>query len=316
MAKHLVRFTESLHQFSVALVILVLALGIYGITVELVQAQGSTTEEKIIISGASGQLGGLTVKELLERGVKARNLILVSRAPEKLEQYARLGASVRYGDFTEPESLVAAYAGGQHMLLISINSGGGKRPELHKNAMDAAVKAGVEHIAYTSFVNLDNNTSALATDHRRTEEYLKASGVKWTMLRNQIYADGLVRQAKVMVDNGRAVVPPDETRLGYVTRADCAASAAAVLSTPGHDNKAYDITGPELLGQAEIARAASQVTGKPIEIIEGDGSAGGFRLRGKFLSITSTAVEDLTGRPATGIVALLQANKDKIIDPE
>jgi len=275
-------------------------------------AQGPASQEKIIISGASGQLGGLTVDALLKRGVKPENLILVSRTPDKLAQYAKLGASVRYGDFTRPESLPAAYAGGKHLLLISINMGGDQRVALQKGAIDAAIKAGVKQIAYTSFVNMDHNTSPVANDHRQTEAYLKSSGVAWTMLRNHVYMDGLVAQAARMVKDGRAVVPPNETLMGYVTRADCAAAAAAVLSTPGHDNKAYDITGPELIGVLQIAAAASAVTGKPIEVVMGTEAPGGFQMSGDFFSITSTAVADLTGRPATSIRDLLIANKDKL----
>ena len=269
-------------------------------------------DEKIIISGASGKLGGLAVEELLERGVQPDRLILVSRTPEKLESYAQMGASVRFGDFARPESLADAYKGGDRMLLISISSGGNKRAELQATAIDAAIKAGVNHIAYTSFVNMDNNTSPIANDHRTTENYLKQSGVAWTMLRNHIYMDGQVAQAAQMVKDGRAVVPPNETLMGYVTREDCADAAVGALITPGHEYKAYDITGPELIGVRQIAEAASAVTGKKIEIIEGTQTPGGFRLSGDFFSITSDAVELLTGRPATSIRDLLEANKQNL----
>jgi len=275
--------------------------------------QDMRSQEKIIISGASGKLGGLAVEELLHRGVDPHNLILVSRTPEKLARYADMGASVRFGDFMKPESLPAAYAGGSRMLLVSISSGGPKRPELQAHAIDAAIQAGVKQIAYTSFVNMDHNTSPIAHDHRITEEYLKQSGVAWTMLRNSIYMDGLVAQAARMVNEGRAVVTPDETRIGYVTRADCAAAAAAVLITPGTENKAYDITGPELIGVREIASATSAVSGKKIDIVQGTAQSGGFRLTGDFFSVTSNAVEELTGRPATSIHDLLQANRDKLL---
>ena len=109
-------------------------------------ANGQEPQDKIIISGASGKLGGLAVEELLKRGIEPGNLILVSRTPEKLEKYARLGASVRYGDFSKPESLPAAYAGGTRMLLISISSGGEKRPEWQEHAIDAARRAGVNRL--------------------------------------------------------------------------------------------------------------------------------------------------------------------------
>jgi NAD(P)H dehydrogenase (quinone) len=227
--------------------------------------------EKIIVSGASGNLGGLTVDELLARGVAASRLILVSRTPDELGKYKDLGASVRFGDFTEPESLPAAYAGGTRMLLISVGGDGEvTATELLKRAIDAAKSAGVKHIAYTSYVGITRgDTAGRAADHQATEEALRASGLAWTMLRNSIYMHGLIGQAARMVADGRAVIPPNESTIGYVTREDCARAAAAVLSTPGHENKAYDITGPELLGVRATAAVASAVTGKPIEVVQG-----------------------------------------------
>ena len=113
------------------------------------QPEGES-HDRIVISGASGQLGGLVVKELLARGVPASNLILVSRTPEKLDEYKKLGAATRLGDFAKPESLPAAFAGGKKLLLISIGFGAGPRPEAHKHAVDAAVAAGIDRIVYTS----------------------------------------------------------------------------------------------------------------------------------------------------------------------
>jgi NAD(P)H dehydrogenase (quinone) len=132
-------------------------------------------QDKIIVSGASGQLGSLVIDELLARRVPPENLILVSRTPntDHLKSYAAQGASVRFGDFNDPASLDAAYRGGTRMLLISINGGGGDRPALHKVAIDAAVRAGVKQIAYTSYVNADESVSTIAVDHRRTERILQ-----------------------------------------------------------------------------------------------------------------------------------------------
>ena len=86
-----------------------------------------------------------------------------------------------------------------------------------------------------------------------------------------------------------------------------------MLITPGTENKAYDITGPELIGVREIAAAASAVTGKPIEVVQGTEQPRGFRVSGDFFSVTSNAVTDLTGRPAASIRDLLQSNKDKLL---
>jgi NAD(P)H dehydrogenase (quinone) len=303
-------------------------IALLGVT-ELAAAQ-----DKIIVSGASGQLGGLVIEELLKRKVAPQNLILVSRTPDTLKQYADRGASVRFGDFTKPESLDAAYQGGTRMLLISINAGGGERPELHKAAIDAAVGAGVKQIAYTSYVNADRyTTSIIAGDHRRTERYLEESGVAWTLLRNQIYADGLPDQAVQIVRDGKLVTSTPDARVAYVTREDCAAAAAAVLATPGHDNKAYNITGPDAIGPAELVALASEISGKKVELVALDepgyrqylldngtpedainGTLSfGKELDSPFLREPSTAVAELTGRPPTSVRALLVADKAKLV---
>ncbi len=270
----------------------------------------ASDNERIIVSGASGQLGGLVVEELLARGVAPERLILVSRTPEELQRYADMGASVRFGDFTQPESLPDAYAGGTRMLLISINTLG-DRPRLHGNAVDAAVAAGVRHIVYTSIVDADNNASPLAADHRATEERIRASGLTWTMLRNQLYMDGIVDRAARMVADGRAELRPGEQRTAYVARADCAAAAAAVLAAGGHENQAYDITGPEVLGTADLARIAAEVTGTPIEVVTIAGDVAGPAPNPSF-EVVSTAVADLTGRPAMTARQMLEANREAL----
>lgn len=271
--------------------------------------------ERIVISGASGQLGELVVRELLARGVSAGNLILVSRTPEKLDEFKKLGAATRFGDFAKPESLPAAYAGGTRMLLISIGFGAGPRPEAHQRAIDAAVAAGIKHLVYTSYVAISRGDhSGLAGDHFQTEESIKKSGLAWTMLRNSIYSNGLVQQAAKMLADGKAAVSDTDARIGYVTREDCAAAAAAVLTNPGHENKAYDITGPELIGAREIAQAASTVTGRPIQLVTADPNAPGARraFGGPSIAVVSEDVAKLTGRPATSLRALLEAHRGEL----
>jgi NAD(P)H dehydrogenase (quinone) len=276
---------------------------------------GAAGKERIIISGASGQLGDAAVKDLLARGVPAQNLILCSRTPDSLAQYAKLGAVTRFGDFSRPDSLAAAFAGGTRMLLISIGGGAGPRPVAHGHAIDAAKAAGVRQIAYTSWLGISKgDTQGLAVDHIATENLLRNSGVAYTFLRNSLYMEILLPQAVKMLADGKAVVPAAEVRVGYVSRGDCAAAAAAVLSTPGHDNKSYDITGPALVGVADIAAAATAATGKSITVMPADPNAPPVRgFAGPALAFTSTAVADLTGHPGTSIQAFLAANKDKLL---
>ena len=301
----------------------------------LLSSPVALAQDKIIVSGASGQLGSLVIDELLARKVAPEDLILVSRTPntDHLNAYAARGASVRFGDFNQPESLDAAYRGGTRMLLISINGGGGDRPELHRVAIDAAVRAGVKQIAYTSYVNADRyEDSTIAVDHLRTERILQESGVAWTMLRNQIYANGLVDQAVQIVSDGRYVTHTPDARVAYVTREDCAAAAAAVLTTPGHDNKAYNITGPDAIGPRELVALASEISGKPVELVVlseadyrrrlaesgmPDAAINGTisfaaELDSPYLREPSTAVAELTGRPATSVRTLLTNDRERL----
>ena len=273
------------------------------------------SRDKIVVSGASGQLGGLVVKELLARGVPASNLILVSRTPEKLDEFKKMGASTRFGDFAKPESLPAAFAGGKKLMLISIGFGAGPRPEAHKHAVDAAVAAGIDHIVYTSYVAISQGDNAgLASDHFQTEEIIKKSGIAWTMLRNSIYSNGLVQQARKMLADGKAAASPTDPRIGYVTREDCGAAAAAALTSAGQENRVYDITGPELIGPRELAAAASAVAGKPIEIVAADPNAPGARraFGGPSIAVVSQDFAKLTGRPATSVRALLEAHRAEL----
>ena len=274
-------------------------------------AAAATPHDRIVISGASGQLGGQAVKLLLARGVPARNLILVSRTPDDLADYAKQGAAVRFGDFTKPESLPAAFAGGTRMLLISIGFGAMPRPQAHGNAITAARAVGMKQIAYTSWVGITRgDTAGLAVDHIATEDLLRKSGVAWTFLRNSIYMDTQLGPAAKMIAEGKVTVPNPEYPIGYVTRDNCAQAAAAVLR-PGHENKSYDITGPALLGVRDIAAAASKVSGRPITVLppvpDAPPASGSFA--SPAISVTSTAVADLTGQPATPIMEFFAANK-------
>jgi NAD(P)H dehydrogenase (quinone) len=192
----------------------------------------------------------------------------------------------------------------------------------------------VKQIAYTSYVNADRYTdSIIAVDHLRTERYLEESGVAWTLLRNQIYADGLPNQAAQIVHDGKLVTSTPDARVAYVTRKDCAAAAAAVLTTPGHERKAYNITGPGAIGPRELVALASEVSGKRVELVvldepgyrkylldngtpeDGINGALSFaaELNSPYLREPSTAVADLTGRPATSVRQLLLANKQRLI---
>jgi NAD(P)H dehydrogenase (quinone) len=232
-----------------------------------------------------------------------------------------MGASTRFGDFTQPESLPLAYEGGDKMLLISLNTRGNPNPRvateraaLHQIAIDAAVAAGVEHIVYTSYVDAERNTSPIAADHRLTEAMLRSSGVAWTALRDQWYADRIVGEAAEMIAAGRVVVDPDEVGAAYVTREDCAAAAAAALTTPGHENRVYEITGPERILRRDIARIASEIAGVPIEVIEASpDQLAGLPEPLPSSETLSSHFAELTGRQGTTARQILEASREALL---
>ncbi len=281
-------------------------------------AQAIEPQPRIVVSGASGRIGGLVVEKLLDRGIRPENLILVSRTPLELERYAALGASTRFGDFLQPESLDTAYEGGDRLLLISLNSNNrdprvpARRAELHQVAIDAAVEAGVQHIVYTSFVDADNNVSPIAVAHRATEAALRESGIAWTFLRNQWYADRLVGEAARMVADGRALVLPADPGTAYVTREDCAVAAAVALMTEGHENRVYEITGPALIRMSELASIASEISDVEIEVSVA-GPADEVRDAPPSGGTLSTHFRQITGEPGTTARDLLEANRGALL---
>ncbi|MFE3999466.1 SDR family oxidoreductase [Nocardioides sp. YIM B13467] len=226
----------------------------------------------IAITGASGQLGRLVADQLLTT-VDPAEVVLLTRDPAKLADYAERGADVRAADFGKPDELVEAFAGVERVLLISTDAVGA-RVEGHLAAIDAAVKAGVRHMAYTSVSGpTADNPAGVVADHAATEDALRESGLAWTMLRNNLYADMQVDSVAQAAATGQLVTNTGDGGAAYVTRADCAAVAAGVLTGEGHEGKAYDVTGPHAYTAADLAELATQKSGKPVDVVQVDDEA-------------------------------------------
>lgn len=299
---------------------------------------------RIVITGASGQYGRLATDKLIALG-RASDLILITRSPDKLADRTAQGCDVRFGDFDRPESLATAVQGAGKMLLIS-GTRVGARVVQHKAAIDAAVAAGVGHIAYTSFVDIDEANPAIVTvDHRDTERLIEASGMAWTMLRDAHYADAMILNAAPgFIASGAWLTSTNGAREAMVWREDCVDSAVAVLTTPGHENKVYRITGPNRENFAEVAAMLNDILGCSIELVETDDdgmyamfdamgiprepvddqSVAGLpwnsddmvsferAIREGFLDICTDDVERLTGRKPRSVRQLIEENADML----
>jgi NAD(P)H dehydrogenase (quinone) len=295
-------------------------------------AQEDKPEDAIIVSGASGALAGETIQALVARGVKLTRLILVTRTPENLASLAANGAQVRSGDFTKPETLEAAFAGGREMLLISTNSDG-DRVAQHSAAISAARRAGVRRIVYTSFTNpTDENPASIVRDHRLTEEALTRSGVAYTILRNQLYMEGMIDELARAVARGEMLTNAGRGKWAPVSRRDCGAVAAMVLTTSGHERKIYDITGPDLVNWVELAKLVSEVAGRTFRVIQVDdrvaiergvqeglpeavakrNASFGLAMRANALNIRSDVLQILLGRPPVSVREMLAQNKARL----
>ena len=301
----------------------------------------------IVVTGASGAFGRMVAEALLKK-VSPSELILVTRNPDALANLKARGAQVRLGDFDNADSLTKAFSGGERMLLISTLDVGERRRRQHKNAIDAAIAADVRHIVYTSSVGIHPRSPAFAvSDHLATEELLRRTGLDFTILRDSQYAEVIATMmAPMAVASGQWVTSAADGHMAFVAKRDCVDSAAAVLTTPGHEGAIYEITGPELLTFRDAARIAAEVTGKRIECIvvshdemqarfdaagiprrfvEGmaPASSGPWgseemmsyerAIREGYFSVCSRHVQLLTGRPAASLREVYVANRDALI---
>ena len=216
----------------------------------------------IAITGASGQLGRLVLQSLLER-VPAAQMVAVARKPEALQAFAALGVQVRQGDYSRPASLDAAFQGVDKVLLISSNELGQRAPQ-HQAVIDAASRAGVKLLAYTSVLHADASPLGLAAEHVETEAYLKASGLPFVLLRNGWYSENYAASIPSALQHGVFLGSAGEGRIASAARADYAAAAAVVLAGQDQAGRVYELAGDHAYTRADFAAEISKQTGKTI----------------------------------------------------
>ncbi|POO57731.1 SDR family oxidoreductase [Agrobacterium rosae] len=226
---------------------------------------------KILVTGASGNLGQAIIRHLLETyHVPASDIVAASRDTSKLSALGSKGVEVRKADFDDAASLDAAFAGIDTVLIISTDALAvpGLRLTQHKAAVAAAKTAGVKHLAYTSMPNPDKSLVTFAPDHLGTEEAIKASGLPYTIIRNAWYNDNYLHSMAHNLQSGQWFTAMGDGKVPNISRDDCARAAAAALAKGKAENKTYTVTGPQSLNADEIGAIISHAAGKPLAVVK------------------------------------------------
>ncbi|SFT65729.1 Uncharacterized conserved protein YbjT, contains NAD(P)-binding and DUF2867 domains [Geodermatophilus amargosae] len=273
----------------------------------------------VAVTGATGQVGGRVARRLAAAGVPQRLLVRdPSRAPDLP------GATVVAAPYGDGDAVRRALEGTSTVFMVSASESA-DRVDQHRAFVDAAAAAGVEHLVYLSFQGAaPDATFTLARDHWATEEHVRTRGLVHTFLRDSLYADFL---PGLVGEDGVIRGPANDGRVAAVAQDDVADAAVAVLRDPAaHAGRTHDLTGPQPLTLAEVADTITAVTGRPVryhaETVEeafasrASYGAPGWQVEAWVSTYTaiaagelagvSSAVEDLTGRPATPLERLLR----------
>ncbi|WP_419881584.1 SDR family oxidoreductase [Peribacillus sp. B-H-3] len=274
---------------------------------------------KILVTGATGKLGSKVVESLL-KSIPASDLAVSVRNPEKAEGLRVRGVEIRQGDFDRPETLDNAFSGIDRLLIISADGDNETRIHQHTNAVQAAERAGVKFIAYTSIANATESKNLMAPPHVATEAAIIKTGIPYSFLRNNWYLENEIGSIQGAMAGAPWVTSAGEGKVGWALQQDYADAAAAVLVGNGHENTVYELSGP-LLTQEEMVSALSNVVGKEIpvqqvsdekyaEIMKGLGLPDfvipiivGIQesIRNGSLDVESNDFEKVLGRPVTPI---------------
>ena len=219
----------------------------------------------IAITGATGQLGRFVIEALLKK-VPAEEIVAAVRTPAKAADLAAQGITVRQADYSQPETLRAAFGGVDKLLLIS-GSEVGQREAQHKAVIEAAQAAGVGFIAYTSLLHADTSPLGLGVEHRATEALLKASGIPFALLRNGWYTENYAASIPPALAHHAFIGAAGEGRIASAARQDYAEAAAEVMSREDQAGKVYELAGDDSYTLAQFAAEIAAQSGEKVDYV-------------------------------------------------
>ena len=280
----------------------------------------------LLVTGASGHLGRLIVESLLDRGVPASEIRAGARDTSKLADLADRGVVAVRVDYDDAASVADAVAGADRVVLVS-GSEVGRRVAQHTTVIDAAARAGVQQLVYTSAPRATTSALLLAPEHKATEEAIAASGVPATILRNNWYTENYLSTLAEARETGIVTSSTGAGRVASASRRDFAEAAAVVMTEDGHEGRVYELGGDEAWDFAELARAIGEVLGREVRYMAQtpeeqtaaltaaglDAGTVGFivgldgNIRDGLLGEVTGELSRLIGRPTTPLVETLRA---------
>jgi NAD(P)H dehydrogenase (quinone) len=216
----------------------------------------------IVVTGATGHLGHLVIAALLKK-VPASGIIAAVRNAEKARGIAALGVQVRRADYNQPSMWDDALKGADKVLLIS-SSEVGQRAKQHRSVIDAAKRAGVTLLAYTSVLRADTSPLGLAVEHKETEALIRAAGIPFTLLRNSWYTENYTTSIPNALAQGAVYGCAGKGRIASASRVDYAEAAAYVLTAENQAGRVYELAGDTAFTMAGLAAEISRRSGKNI----------------------------------------------------
>jgi len=217
----------------------------------------------LAVAGATGHLGRLVLASLIERGAAPSDIVAIGRDVSKIADFAEQGVTVRAADYSDAASLDPALDGVDRLLLIS-GSEVGRRVAQHTNVVQAAKRAGVQFIAYTSAPHADTTSLALAPEHKATEQIIRDSGIPFALLRNNWYTESYLQVAEQAKYTGLIIASLGDGRIASASRRDYAEGAAVVLLSEGHEGATYEFSGDVAWDYDDLANVVSTIVEREV----------------------------------------------------
>lgn len=280
-------------------------------------------DEKILVTGVTGSMGRATVEQLLKKGIPPSQIIGLSRKKEQIEDLAAKGVEVRFGDYFDYNSLLSAFEGIDKVMLTSTVAFTDRSTQ-HFNAITSARQAGVKHMVYMAIMRREGSGHILpevTESDLFTEQVLKSSGLDYTIVYHPPFTDVLSLYFDPSPYGNGIKVPANNGKMAPATRDELAEAHAIILSTSGHENKTYSLSGSQSVSFADLAKILSEIKGQDVpfttitkaEYIDGTMAKGVPRHVAEFITSWVTAIEEGEFEYQSGDLERLLGRKTKTL---